>query len=194
MSRNVQTLWLLSSAVLLAAAGAAVMQLAQFAGNAKLSGVLFGIAAGMGIAAMLRRVMPDDCDAAPPALRKRYTREVVIAMLAYAVLLVVSILLLKRVDDALLRALIALLPVPPIVLVLRAMIRYIRDVDELQQRIELEAVSFATAFVSLVYLTGGFLQSAKVIDVPSNAAMIWVFPLVCLAYGLAKAVVARRYN
>ena len=194
MNRNVQTLWLLSSAVLLAGAGAAVMQLAQFAGNAKLSGVLFGIAAGMGIAAMLRRLMPDDCDAAPPALRKRYTREVIIAMLAYAVLLVVSILLLKQVEGAPLRALIALLPVPPIVLVLRAMIRYIRDVDELQQRIELEAVSFATAFVSLVYLTGGFLQSAKVIDVPSNAAMIWVFPLVCLAYGLAKAVVARRYN
>ncbi|MCY1458106.1 hypothetical protein D9M71_754590 [compost metagenome] len=115
-------------------------------------------------------------------------------MLAYAVLLVVSILLLKQVESAPLRALIALLPVPPIAFVLRAMIRYIRDVDELQQRIELEAVSFATAFVSVVYLTGGFLQSAKVIDVPSNVAMIWVFPLVCLAYGLAKAVVARRYN
>ncbi|MNV14319.1 hypothetical protein D3C71_1049990 [compost metagenome] len=55
-------------------------------------------------------------------------------------------------------------------------------------------MSFATAFVSVLYLTGGFLQSAKVIDVPSNVAMIWVFPLVCLAYGLAKAVVARRYN
>ncbi|WP_269789763.1 hypothetical protein [Stenotrophomonas sp. Iso1] len=194
MSRNVQSMWLLSSAVLLAGAGAVVMQLASFSGNTKLSGVLFGIATGMGIAAILRRLMPEDCDAAPPALRKRYTREVIIAMLAYAVLLVVSILLLKQVDGAPLRALIALLPVPPIVLVLRAMIRYIRDVDELQQRIELEAVSFATAFVSLVYLTGGFLQSAKVIDVPSNAAMIWVFPLVCLAYGLAKAVVARRYN
>ncbi|WP_057634201.1 hypothetical protein [Stenotrophomonas humi] len=194
MSRNVQSMWLLSSAALLAGAGVVVMQLVQFSANAKLSGTLFGIAAGLGIAAMLRRWMPDGCDAAPPALRKRYTREVIIAMLAYVVLLVVSILLLKQVEGAPLRALIALLPVPPIVLVLRAMIRYIRDVDELQQRIELEAVSFATAFVSLVYLTGGFLQSAKVIDVPSNVAMIWVFPLVCLAYGLAKAVVARRYN
>lgn len=194
MSRNVQSMWLLSSAALLAGAGVVVMQLVQFSANAKLSGLLFGIAAGLGIAAMLRRWMPDGCDAAPPALRKRYTREVIIAMLAYVVLLVVSILLLKQVDGAALRALIALLPVPPIIFVLRAMIRYIRDVDELQQRIELEAVSFATAFVSLVYLTGGFLQSAKVIDVPSNVAMIWVFPLVCLAYGLAKAVVARRYN
>jgi hypothetical protein len=47
--------------------------------------------------------------------------------------------------------------------------------------------------VSLGYLAAGFLQTAKVIDVPSGAAMIWVFPLVCLAYGLAKAAVSRRY-
>ena len=69
-----------------------------------------------------------------------------------------------------------------------------RDADELQQRIELEAVSFATAFISLVYLTGGFLQSGKVIDVRSNGAVVWGFPLVCLSYGLAKGVVARRYH
>jgi len=74
------------------------------------------------------------------------------------------------------------------------MIRYIRDVDELQQRIELQAVSFATACVSLLYLTGGLLQAARVLDVPASAAMIWVFPLVCLAYGLAKIAVSRRYR
>jgi hypothetical protein len=84
--------------------------------------------------------------------------------------------------------------VPPIAMTLRAMIRYIRDVDELQQRIELQAVSFAAAFVSLLYLTAGLLQAAKVLDIPASAAMIWVFPLVCLAYGLAKTVVSRRYS
>ena len=162
--------------------------------QSRVAGSLFGIALGLTVAALLRRLMPDGCDAAPAKLRKRYTREVMLAMAGYVVLLMLSILLLKRVEDGLLRALIALLPVPPMMLVLRAMIRYIRDADELQQRIELEAVSFATAFISLVYLTGGFLQSAKVIDVPSNVAMIWVFPLVCLSYGLAKAVVARRYH
>lgn len=41
---------------------------------------------------------------------------------------------------------------------------------------------------------GGFLQGAKVIDVPAAAALIWMFPLVCVSYGLAKAVVARRYR
>ena len=188
-----------TAGMLIAAAGftlvASALWLWQPMGvQSRVAGSLFGIALGLAVAALLRRLMPDGCDAAPAKLRKRYTREVMLAMAGYVVLLMLSILLLKRVEDGLLRALIALLPVPPMMLVLRAMIRYIRDADELQQRIELEAVSFATAFISLLYLTGGFLQSAKVIDVPSNVAMIWVFPLVCLSYGLAKAVVARRYH
>lgn len=188
-----------TAGMLIAAAGftlvASALWLWQPMGvQSRVAGSLFGIALGLAVAALLRRMMPDGCDAAPAKLRKRYTREVMLAMAGYVVLLMLSILLLKRVEDGLLRALIALLPVPPMMLVLRAMIRYIRDADELQQRIELEAVSFATAFISLLYLTGGFLQSAKVIDVPSNVAMIWVFPLVCLSYGLAKAVVARRYH
>jgi hypothetical protein len=64
----------------------------------------------------------------------------------------------------------------------------------MQQRIELEAVSFAAAFVSMMYIAGGFLQLAKVIDIPSGVAMIWVFPLICLSYGLAKMVVSRRFQ
>ncbi|TDB27470.1 hypothetical protein ATCM_07235 [Stenotrophomonas sp. ATCM1_4] len=194
MSRPALSWWLLGSGAVLLLGGVLLQQLLAPLVNARAAGVLAGIGLGLLIAGVLRRLMPAGCDAATPTLRRRYTREVVVAMLGYVVLLCLSMYLLRGAEGAGLRALIALLPVPPIVLVLRAMVRYIRDVDEMQQRIELEAVSAATAFVSLVYLTGGFLQSAKVIDVPSNVAMIWVFPLVCLSYGLAKAVVARRYH
>lgn len=194
MSRNLWMVGMLIAAAALTLVASALLLWQPMGVSQQVIGILFGIALGLALAALLRRLMPAGCDAAPAKLRKRYTREVMLAMAGYVVLLVLSILLLKRVEDGLLRTLIALLPVPPMMLVLRAMIRYIRDADELQQRIELEAVSFATAFISLVYLTGGFLQSAKVIDVPSNVAMIWVFPLVCLSYGLAKAVVARRYH
>lgn len=159
-----------------------------------LSGFLYGIAAGCVLGALLRWRLPEPCDVATPALRSRYVREFIPAMIAYVVLLFASVLLLKRVEEPGLRALIALFPVPAIAMALRAIVRYIRDADELQQRIELEAVSFATAFVSLMYLAGGFLQSAKVIDIPASVAMIWVFPLVCLSYGVAKVVVAHRFR
>ena len=158
------------------------------------SGFLYGIGAGCFFAGLLRWRMPDPCDTGTPALRSRYLREFLPAMAGYVVTVFLSVWLLKRgIDQPGLRALVALLPVPAIGLALRAIIRYIRDVDELQQRIELEAVSFAAAFVSMVSITGGFLQLAKVIDITSGVAMIWVFPLICVSYGLAKMVVARRY-
>ena len=159
-----------------------------------LLGVLYGLAFASLFAGMLRRWLPEPCDAAPPALHRRYIREFSWAMAGYMVLLFLSMWLLKRVEEPTLRALVALLPAVPIALVLRAIIRYIRDADELQRRIELESVSFATALVSMLYMSGGFLQLAKVIDVPSGVAMIWVFPLVCMVYGFAKMLVARRYR
>lgn len=157
------------------------------------SGLLYGMAAGCILGALIRWRMPEPCDAATPALRRRYMREFLPAMALYVVALCLSIWLLKRVDHVALRALVALLPVPPVGFALRAMMRYIRDADELQRRIEVEAVSIATACVSLGYLAAGLLQQARVIQVRADAAMIWVFPLVCLAYGLAKTAVSRRY-
>lgn len=157
-------------------------------------GVLAGLGIGGLFAALLLWWSPEACDAGTPALRSRYLREFLPAMIGYVVTLFASIWLLRHVEDPGLRALVALLPVPPIAMAMRAIVRYIRDADELQRRIELEAVSFATAGVSLVYLAAGFLQSAKVIDIPASAAMIWVFPLVCLVYGVAKVFISRRYG
>lgn len=186
---------LLAAAAVCGVAGMALPRLLPAQVPEVASGLLVGLGIGLAFAALLRWRMPDSCDMSSPALRRRYTREMLLAMGAYVVVLLVSVMVLKRVEMAPgLRAAVALLPVPPIALALRAMVRYIRDTDEMQQRIELEAVSIATAFVCLLYMAGGFLQGAGVIDVPSSAAMIWLFPLVCFSYGLAKAVVAGRYR
>lgn len=159
-----------------------------------LQGLLYGLAAGCLLGALLRSRLPDACDTGTPALRRRYLREIMPPTVGYLVAVLLSTWLLKRVDEQWLRALVALLPVPPIALILRAIVRYIRDTDELQQQIELAAVSIATALVSMLYLTGGFLQVAKVIDIPAGMAMIFVFPLICVVYGVAKVAVSRRYS
>lgn len=156
-------------------------------------GMLYGVGVALVFGGLLRSQMPDPCDASTPALRRRYMREFAPPMVGYVITIMGSVWLLKSVTDPALRALVALAPVPFIALAMRAVVRYIRDTDELQRRIEVEAVSFATALVSLGYFTAGLLQAAKVIDVPSAVAMIWVFPLICLVYGIAKVVISRRY-
>ena len=157
-------------------------------------GLLYGVGGSLLFAAILRSLLPQPCDSGTPALRRRYLREFLPPMLGYVIALMLSVWLLKRIDTEWLRVLVALLPLPPIMLAVRAIVRHIRDTDELQQKIELAAVSIATALVSLLYLAGGFLQLARIIDIPSGVAMIWVFPLICFAYGIAKLVVSRRYN
>src|SRR5690606_4016222 len=190
MTLNASALLGLSVAVILGTLGVShLWALPPF-----LAGVLYGVGFGLLFAAFLRWRLPDGCDASTPSLRRRYLREFLPAMAGYVIGLFVSMWLLKRVEEPMLRALVALLPVAPVVLVVRAIVRYIRDADELQRQIELESVSLATATVSMLYLAGGFLQMAKVIDIPSGVAMFWVFPLVCLFYGLVKTVVARRYR
>lgn len=185
---------LIGLAVLLGLAAFALPRALPGGIPAAATAVLYGSALLLAFAALLRGGLPEPCDTASPALRRRYTRELMLAMAGYVLLLFASAWLLKRVEEPALRALLALLPVPPIALALRAMVRYIRDTDEMQQRIELEAVCIATALVSLLYMAGGFLQIAGVIDLRAGVAMIWVFPLVCLSYGLAKLVVMRRYR
>jgi hypothetical protein len=191
MTRSLHTQPLLAVAAILMAAAIALRLLlptvpAWAPALVLLSAVVIG--------AVAMRRGASGCMDAPPALRRRYTRDMTVGMVSYMALLFASLLLLRTVEAPALRALIALLPVAPIALLMRAMLRFIRGVDELQQRIELEAICIAAALVSFGYMTGGFLQAAQVIDVPASAAMLWVFPLVCGLYGIAKSVVARRYR
>jgi hypothetical protein len=156
-------------------------------------GVLSGVALGLLFVALVKGIRGDGCDEVTPAQRRKYLREFVPPMFGYVIAVFLSVWLLRRVDAPVLRALIALLPVPAIALAMRAIVRRIRDADELQRRIELEALSIAAACVSLGYFSAGFLQLAKVIDVPSSDAMIWVFPLTGMVFGVAKTLLRRRY-
>ena len=105
-----------------------------------------------------------------------------------------SIWLIKRgIESVPLRALVAVLPVVPLALMMGAALRYLREIDELQRRIETESIGVASLLTSLLYFGAGLLQQAKVIDIGAGVAMIWVFPLLCLIYGIAKMILTRRY-
>jgi len=155
---------------------------------------LVGVGVGALLAALMMWWAPASLrDSAPAALSRQYYRDFVPPMAAYVVVMLVWKQLLDAVDARWLRVLVALLPAVLVMLVIRAVARYVRDADEMQRRIELESVSIAAGLVAAVYMTAGFLQSAGVIAVPATAAMLWVFPALCASYGIVKLVIARRY-
>lgn len=178
--------------VLLAGAGLAAM-LGMSLDNT-VGGFVTGVGAGALFIALVLWFTPGDPDGcAPAALTRRYRRDLLPPMLLYVAVMLCWKWLLGSTTLGWLRVLVALLPALLVLLTIRAMARYVRDSDELQRRIELESVSIAAAIVGGAWMTGGFLQSAKLIDVPATLAMLCVFPALCLGYGLVKLVIARRY-
>ena len=182
------------AALLLAAAGQWLLRWPD-----EMVGMWVGIGAGYLIGAALFLLVPrwwrQHCDEmyAQPA-GKRYIGALLPIMLGYSLVLSASIWWIKSgIESVPLRALVAVLPVVPLALMMGAALRYLREIDELQRRIETESIGVASLLTSLLYFGAGLLQQAKVIDIGAGVAMIWVFPLLCLIYGIAKMILTRRY-
>jgi hypothetical protein len=170
-----------------------VAHLAAWPVSDQVLGILAGFGVGSAFSAVLLWFMPDT-GGMPKALMHRYYRDLIPAMSAYIAVMLVWKKLLGWVEAPALRVLVALLPALLIIWIMRAFVRYVGDSDELQRRIELESGAVAGMVVSAGYMAAGFLQTANLINIPSKVAMLWVFPMLCFAYGIAKVFVARRYS
>lgn len=128
------------------------------------------------------------------AVQMRYVREFFPAMLGYMILLPISVLLLKHVAmPAALKAVVVLLPVLPILLVMRAMTRLLRGLDELQQRIQLQAMGMTCAIVGAGTFALGLLQGADLVPIFKDQ-IVWVLPATFAVWAVVVAVISRRYR
>jgi hypothetical protein len=121
---------------------------------------------------------------------QKYTLHLLGALSLYAILLVVSINWLHRDPGEPWKYLIALLPMLPALLMPWAVVRLFREMDELQQKIQLESLAFGFAAAAVLTFTYGFLQNAGLPDL----SWVWVWPVMSASW-IAGGVVARwRYR
>jgi hypothetical protein len=122
----------------------------------------------------------------------RYRKEMTAAIAIYCVVLGISVWLLKLVDatPSLLRALITLLPMLPAAAVCWVIVRRVRRLDELQRRIELEALSVAFAGTALLTFAYGFLENAGL----PRLSFVMVWPLMGALWIGSSIVCSRRYR
>jgi|ERR1700727_2233665 hypothetical protein len=124
------------------------------------------------------------------ANHKRYLREFLPAMVAYAVMVMISVWLIKHQIYPPLRIVFALLPMIPALLAMWAAIRYFRGLDELQRRIQFEGLAFSFLATCLIALTWGFLQNAGL----PQADVIWVAPGLIFFWGVGACLAKLRYQ
>ena len=122
---------------------------------------------------------------------KRYLRELMSSIAAYAIVLIISILILNSAPkEAIWRPVVALLPMLPAVFVIIAVVRELKRIDELQQRIQLEALAIAfmgTAFLTFSY---GFLEN---VGFP-HISWFAVWPIMAVLWLMGLAISRRRYG
>jgi hypothetical protein len=88
---------------------------------------------------------------------------------------------------------LAMLPVLPVLGVIWLLVGQVMHSDELQQRLHLLALSAATGIVAAASLIGGFLCAVHAIALDGDV-LIWVLPALCITYGAARVLFARRYG
>lgn len=128
-------------------------------------------------------------------VHKRYLREFLPAMAAYVALIIVSGVLSSRVESPLWRVMLVLLPLLPILFAIRAMVRVVRDQDELERRVDLESFAISAMITGFGFFTFGLLLGAGLgWKVSGQAVAIWVMPCLFASFGLAKPLVMWRYR
>ena len=127
-------------------------------------------------------------------IARRYRREFGWSMAAYVVVLFLSIWALNHVDATALRVLLALAPVVPVAGAGRAIMRFVRDSDELQRRIMLEGAALGARVLTMGSCSLGLLVSAGLLPMRADLALIIILPAYSGLYGLFAGLAARRYG
>ena len=120
---------------------------------------------------------------------RAYTRELGLPMVAYVIVVLVSIKLVGGLDQPT-KTLVALTPLIPATLALFAYLRFLSRMDELGRRIQLEALAFGFGAAGMLTFAYGFLENAGF----PQLSYIWVFPLMIALWGIGGAIASYRYR
>ncbi|EJL06743.1 MULTISPECIES: hypothetical protein [Pseudomonas] len=121
---------------------------------------------------------------------KRYLVEFTLVLLAYLVAVVLSTYLLPGMDSSAGRIAVSLIPVIPMIAMALVVIRQLRRLDELSQRIQLNALGIAFVCTALITFSYGFLEIAGL----PRLSMFAVWPIMGSVWLVATLLGNRRYQ
>ena len=120
----------------------------------------------------------------------QYVKRMTIALLVYTAVLAASSALTSAYPDAIWRFPVAVAPMAPFVYAIAANVRYLSMVDELQQRMRLEALAIAFGSTAAITFCYGFLEH---VGLP-HINWWWVWPVMGTSWILGSIYTERRYR
>ncbi|MBA8792713.1 hypothetical protein FHX74_000307 [Friedmanniella endophytica] len=134
--------------------------------------------------------MPKPSSTSPARAGRRYLIRFAVAMACYVVLLPICLALLPRVPTGVGRYLLVLVPVIPLGVVGWAVRRLLIETDELQRRIQLEALAVGFAAGSVITFAYGMLERAGA----PTLSWLYVWPVYAVCWLIGSAIARYRYR
>lgn len=129
----------------------------------------------------------------PKQALRRYMKVFVPSMIAYVAFIFLAVSLIKaELVSGPMVFVMAILPGLAALSFLYAWFRYIREADELQRRVQTEAIMTAVAAVLSLTLTWGILE--MLIETLPKLPLFWVFPIFMIVQGLAVWRLSKKYG
>ena len=113
-----------------------------------------------------------------------------LAILAYLMVLVGSVIAVSANPDVDWKYVLAGLPLVPAGIVVWLTVRALSRLDEVQKRMQMQAIGFALAATALITFGYGFLEGAGM----PHLNWTWVLPLITALWGLGLAALALKYR
>ncbi|HKJ37774.1 MAG TPA: hypothetical protein VJ972_03290 [Anaerolineales bacterium] len=124
-------------------------------------------------------------------IMRRYMKELFSAMAAYTLILITSLSVLKNYEfTKFWQIVISLSPAIPVTFVILAIMRLLKDSDEMQQRVQLLATSFSAAVTGLITFSYGFLENVGFPKFPT----FFIFPMLIAIWGISLRYFSRKYQ
>lgn len=132
------------------------------------------------------------CEFSNKQAAQRYRRDIALAGVLYVALVIGAAVAIRNFElPQSVVIVLALLPVAPALMMLRAYLVFVRAMDEFQRRLQTEALVISTAITLFTSFAYGFLEEWA--DFP-HVPLIWVFPVFAFVFGITHIVVRRRYK
>ena len=121
---------------------------------------------------------------------KSYTMRFGAWMLGYTAAVLVSQSLLRAWPETAFRIPLAVSPVVPAFFAALEIMKFMGRMDELQRKIQFEALAFSFLVTGMATLSYGFLEG---VGFP-RISWTWVFPIMIALWGVGKVIAIRRYQ
>jgi hypothetical protein len=132
------------------------------------------------------------CEFSSKPASRRYRRDIAIAGALYVALVFGAVLIIRNYEaPQWARIVLALLPLAPALMMLRAYLVYLNSMDEFQRRLQTDALLVATGVIVFGTFAYGFLEEWA--DLP-HVPLIWVFPVFAFVFGLTHIVIRHRFQ